>query len=193
MILNDKHEYLIQMLKSVQQGYELPDHISEEEYKYIRNNKDENPALTGFVGFGCSFGGKWFGGYARNKTGTNYAAQSKRSLLKDMATLMDAEFICKDYVDVELPSTSCVIYADPPYDNTTGYGNEKFDSIKFWNYARKISQNYLMFISEQTAPEDFIAIWEKPFTRTLDVNKQNQFKVTEKLFIHKSQLSNIRS
>ena len=193
MILNDKHEYLIQMLKSVQQGYELPDHISEEEYKKISNNKDENPALTGFVGFGCSFGGKWFGGYARNKTGTNYAAQSKRSLLKDMATLMDAEFICKDYADVELPSISCVIYADPPYDNTTGYGKEKFDSIKFWNYARKISQNYLMFISEQTAPEDFIAIWEKPFTRTLDVNKQNQFKVTEKLFIHKSQLSNIRS
>ena len=28
---------------------------------------DENPALTGFVGFGCSFGGKWWGGYAKDK------------------------------------------------------------------------------------------------------------------------------
>ena len=142
--------------------------------------------LTGFVGFGCSFGGKWFGGYARNKTNTNYALQSKRSLLKDMASLMKAEFMCKDYHGVPLPS-GCIIYADPPYNNTTGYGREKFSSKEFWEYTRDVSQNHLMFISEQTAPDDFITVWEKPFTRTLDVNKQNQFKVTEKLFIHKNQ------
>ena len=183
-ILNDKHEYLIELLNGVKNGYELPDYISEEQYKYIRAHKDENKILTGFVGFGCSFGGKWFGGYTRNKTGTNYAAQSKKSLLKDMATLQDAKFICKDYREIVLPE-NCVIYADPPYDNTTGYGKEKFNSKEFWNYARDVSQNHIMFISEQTAPEDFISIWEKPFTRTLDVNKNNQFKVTEKLYVHR--------
>ena len=150
-ILNDKHKYLIDMLNGVKNGYELPEVITEEEYKYIRNHKDEDPVLTGFVGFGCSFGGKWFGGYARNKTGTNYALQSKKSLLKDMKTLTDAEFICKDYKDVFLPA-NCVIYADPPYDGTTGYGREKFDSKAFWEYARSVSQNHLMFISEQSAP-----------------------------------------
>jgi len=186
MILNDKHKYLIDLLKGVQSGYELPEHISEEQYKYIREHKDEDCVLTGFVGFGCSFGGKWFGGYARNKTNTNYALQSKRSLMKDMATLKGAEFTCQDYRDVELPP-DCVIYADPPYNNTTGYGREKFDSEKFWAYTRGVSKDHLMFISEQTAPADFVTIWERPFTRTLDVNKQNQFKVTEKLFIHKSQ------
>lgn len=184
-ILNDKHKYLIQLLKGVQSGYELPEQITEEQYKYIREHKDEDSILTGFVGFGCSFGGKWFGGYARNKTNTNYAIQSKKSLLKDMATLTNAEFICQDYRDVKLPQ-GCVIYADPPYDNTTGYGREKFNSQEFWEYARETSKTHLMFISEQTAPDDFVAIWEKPFTRTLDVNKQNQFKVTEKLFIHKN-------
>lgn len=189
-ILNDKHEYLIELLNGVKNGYELPDYISEEQYKYIRKHKDKDKILTGFVGFGCSFGGKWFGGYARNKTGTNYAAQSKKSLLKDMDTLRDAEFICMDYRDVPLPD-DCVIYADPPYDNTTGYGKEKFNSEEFWAYARKVSQNHIMFISEQTAPEDFISIWEKPFTRTLDVNKNNQFKVTEKLFVHKNNLKYI--
>ena len=191
-ILNDKHKYLIDMLNGVKNGYELPEKISEEEYKYIRDHKDEDSILTGFVGFGCSFGGKWFGGYARNKTGTNYALQSKKSLLKDIKTLMDAEFICKDYKDVFLPA-DCVIYADPPYDGTTGYGREKFDSKAFWEYARSVSQNHLMFISEQSAPSDFISIWEKPFTRTLDVNKSNQFKVTEKLFIHKCNIENINS
>lgn len=33
-----------------------------------------------------------------------------------------------------------------------------------------------------------IAIWENPFIRTLDVNKDNQFKVTERLFVHKDNL-----
>jgi DNA adenine methylase len=183
MILNDKHEYLIEMLNGVKYGYDLPENITEEEYKYIREHKDDDRILTGFVGFGCSFGGKWFGGYARNKTNTNYALQSKKSLLKDMATLTDAEFICMDYRDVELPE-GCVIYADPPYNGTTGYGREKFNSDEFWEYMRKVSKEHLVFISEQNAPDDFITIWEKPFTRTLDVNKSNQFKVTEKLFVH---------
>lgn len=183
-ILNDKHEYLIALLNGVKNGYELPEFVSLEEYQYLRTNQDEDKVLSGFVGFGCSFGGKWFGGYARNKTNTNYASQSKRSLLKDMATLMDAEFICKDYRDVELPD-GCVVYADPPYDGTTGYGNEKFDSDVFWDYMREISQNHIVFISEQNAPDDFIPIWERQLTRTLDVNKNNQFKATEKLFVHK--------
>lgn len=183
LILNDKHEYLIAMLKAAQNGYEFPDAISWEEYQYIKDHKAENPALTGFVGFGCSFGGKFFGGYARNKTGTNYAAQSKRSLLKYMENLMRAEFTCLDYRAVELPH-GCVVYCDPPYDGTTGYSVGKFNSAEFWEYMREISKDHLVFISEQTAPSDFVKIWSKPFTRTIDVNKNNQIKATEKLFIH---------
>lgn len=100
-----------------------------------------------------------------------------------MATLTDAEFICKDYREVDLPK-GCIVYADPPYHGTTGYGKEKFDSEKFWVYMREISKKHIVFISEQNAPPDFVVIWEKPFTRTLDVNKNNQFKVSEKLFVH---------
>ena len=32
---------------------------------YIELKKTRQLMLTGFVGFGCSFGGKWFGGYAK--------------------------------------------------------------------------------------------------------------------------------
>ena len=184
VICNDKHEYLIELFKGVQNGYELPELITEEQYKYIREHKDENKILTGFVGFGCSFGGKWFGGYARNKTNTNYALQSKKSLLKDMDNLMIAQFTCQDYRDVIIPNNS-IVYADPPYNNTTGYGKDKFNSDEFWEYMRVISKNNKVFISEQTAPNDFECVWEKEFTRTLDANKDNQFKVTEKLFTYK--------
>ena len=183
VLCNDSHEYLIEMLKGVQNGYELPEAISEEQYKYIREHKEEDKVLTGFVGFGCSFGGKWFGGYARNKTNTNYALQSKKSLHKDLDNMSKTEFICMDYKDVNIPDGS-IVYADPPYNNTTGYGKTKFNSEDFWEYMRKISKKNKVFISEQNAPNDFMCIWEKPFTRTLDVNKNNQFQVTEKLFTY---------
>lgn len=65
------------MLRGVQNGYELPELITPDQYQLIKAHKDWDPVLAGFVGFGCSFGGKWFGGYARNATGTNYALQSK--------------------------------------------------------------------------------------------------------------------
>lgn len=186
VICNDNHEYLIALLKGVQDGYELPDSISREQYKYIRDNKDEDKVLTGFVGFGCSFGAKWFGGYAYNSTNRNYASESKRALLRDNEYLKNVEFTCKDYRDVELPSEGgCIVYADPPYYKTTQYSTGDFDTNAFWNYMREISQSHLVFISELEAPEDFVPIWEKPVTRVIDVNKSNYFQVCEKLYIHK--------
>ena len=147
-ILNDRHKYLIAMLQGVQSGYELPERITPEEYRYIRDHKDDDPALAGFVGFGCCFGGKWFGGYARNATGTNYALQSKRSLLKDMVTLQDALFVCEDYRRVCIPP-GAVIYADPPYNNTTGYSGERFDSAEFWRAMRLLADTgHTVFVSE---------------------------------------------
>ena len=191
MILNDKHTYLIALLRAVQQGYEPPDVVTEEEYAAIKANKDADPALTGFVGFGCSFGGKFFCCYARSAENTNYAAQSKRSLLKDMATLKNAEFLCGDYREVEIPPRS-VIYADPPYQGTTGYTTGKFDHAAFWEYMRELSKTrHTVLISEQQAPPDFISVWEKGLSRTIDADKTRKLTVTEKLFIYKDTPLNI--
>src|SRR5574344_2019332 len=93
----DFNEYLIEMYKGVQNGYELPDKLTEDEYKYGKEHKDEDKVLTGFVGFGCSFAGKWFGGYARNKQNHNYCKASKNSLLKKMSTMDNVEFEWRDY------------------------------------------------------------------------------------------------
>ena len=174
------------MFKALQKGYELPDNISEEQYKYIRDHKDEDKALTGFVGFGCSFGGKWFGGYARDSKNINYCERSKRSILKDMSGLICATYTNLDYKNVEIPQ-SAIIYADPPYKNTSKYSNSKdFNHEEFWNYMREISKTNLVFVSEQNAPEDFVCIWQKQIRRQLDVNKDNLFNVYEKLFVHKT-------
>ena len=127
VICNDLHLYLIAMYQALQNGYDLPENISEEQYRYIREHKDEDKALTGFVGFGCSFGAKWFGGYARNKKGDNYAKQGRNAIMRDIENLKTAKFTCTDYRSVDIPDGS-IVYADPPYVGVTGYSKGEFDS-----------------------------------------------------------------
>lgn len=184
-ILNDKHEYLIAMYKALQNGYELPENLAKEEYQYIKANKDSDKALTGFVGFGCSFGGKWFGGYAQNRAGRNYCLEAKKHTMKLWDGIKNAQFICGDYRNVKIPDNA-VVYADPPYMLGTGYSNSKdFNHEEFWEYMRQISKTHKVFISEENAPEDFVCIWQKEVRRTLDANKNNMPKKIEKLFIWK--------
>lgn len=193
-ILNDSHEYLIAMFKAIQNDWEIPEVISKEEYERVKNNKDENKALTGFVGFACSFGGKWFGGYAhlKNYAEKNYASYSRNSLLRKMKGLQDSIFVCLDYRNVEIPVGS-VVYCDPPYEGTTKYSNTKdFNHEDFWEYMRKISKNNLVFISEYNAPDDFVCIWEKPQTTKMDARKkENIFVSVDKVFVHKSNIDKI--
>lgn len=178
----DFNEYLIEMYKAVQNGYELPNTLSEDEYQHIKNNKDEDKVLTGFVGFGYSFAGKWFGGYARGHGGKNgYADTSKRSLLRKMSTMSDVEFGYADYKTLEFDN--CLIYCDPPYKNTTKFtGTPDFNTEEFWDVMRKWSKNNDVYISEYEAPDDFECVLE--IKTTTDIrNKDNKMeKRVEKLF-----------
>lgn len=182
MILNDSQPYLIAMYKGVQNGYILPESLTREEYAYIREHKDDDPVLTGFAGFGCSFGGKWFGGFVQNTGHYNYIGGSRNSLTRTMEALGGAEFRCGDYRLCPIPPHS-VIYADPPYKGTLGYNRRKFRTDYFWEYMRVLVRNgNTVYISEMEAPEDFTCIWQKEFRRTL---KKNQpITVTEKLFTY---------
>lgn len=182
IILNDKHPYLIALLKGVQNGCELPEEVSEEEYYRIKADKDKDPVLSGFVGFAFSYGGRWMKGYARDpKEGRNYASVGKKGLLRKMKPLHDAEILCMDYKNVPIPDKS-VIYADPPYMNKTGYAYT-INSGEFWNYMRDLSKRgHKVFISEESAPPDFKCIWEKEAIRTIKLGGRT--KATEKLFVY---------
>lgn len=188
-LLNDKHPYLIAMWKDLQNGREFPREISVEEYKYVRENKDEDPGLTGFVGFGCSFSGKWWGGYARGAN-RSYADDAMRGLNKKInnGILLNSTFTCKDYKDVVIPDGS-VVYCDPPYYGTTRFTTNvlgKFNNKEFWEYMRQISKNNIVLISELIAPDDFECIWSK--NRKLNMANKNGIKQVkiEKLFKYKS-------
>ena len=181
----DINEYLIEMYKAVQNGWTPPAIITEEEYDYIRNNKDKDKPLTGFVGIGCSYSGKWFGGYARNKTGRNYCLNAHNSILKQLNEIRDIKFDCKDYKELEFDG--CLIYCDPPYKDTTKYPIiGEFNTEEFWNVMRNWSKNNTVIISEYEAHYDFECIKEihtKTDIRNSDGKRENR---VEKLFRFKN-------
>lgn len=47
----------------------------------------------------------------------------------------------------------------------------------------KLSENNIVLVSELTAPDDWVCIWEKDVSRSIKVTDKT--KATEKLFIHK--------
>lgn len=131
----DKHPYLISMYQELQKGWVPPTSLTREEYEKARDG--ELPVyLTGFIGFGCSFAGKWFGGYAKSGD-RNYCLNAHNSIMKKMKTMQDVKFECKDYL--ELKPVGALIYCDPPYQGTTQYGKVvgDFNSELFWNKVRE--------------------------------------------------------
>lgn len=82
------------------------------------------------------------------------------------------------YSDVDIPANS-VVYADPPYAGTGGYGGE-FDSEAFWDWCRTC--DFPIWISEISAPDDFAPILE--YDKQAKFNKQSGTR-KEFLFLHK--------
>ena len=64
---------------------------------------------------------------------------------------------------------------------------------------RNWSENNIVFISETSAPEDFICIWEKISHRSAAQSKKTRYKsesdsyANEKLFVHNSVVSKLKS
>jgi len=179
----DNNKYIIRMFQDLQDGWIPPEFISDDEYKDIKNNKEKfKESLVGFVGIGCSFAGKWFGGYARGGT-RNYCAESQRNLLKQKNNIKDVEFFSIDYrnIPVDFPNKT-IIYCDPPYEYTTKYHSD-FNHKEFWEWAKLQNDNgALVFVSEYNAPEGWKEIWSKEVVSNLDLDTGKK-RNTEKLFV----------
>lgn len=180
-IASDSNEALITMYSALQKGWLPPEDISESLYAEYKAKQDPSDPLTAFIGIGCSFGGKWYGGCARKK-GYNFAAGGRRALQKQLPLIMDVHFVAQDYRKW-LPENK-LIYCDPPYANTTGY-KDKFDHLTFWDTMREWSENNTVVISEYKAPDDFLCVLEIP-TKTIIRDAGNKpLQSVERLFVYK--------
>lgn len=186
-LISDVNPYLISLWKALQKGWNPPEYVSEDEYVGIKNNRDSYPMeLVGFVGFGLSFGGKWFGGYCRDGNGRNYAKNACNSLLNKMKNLRDAHFRLIDFNTSNYDFEGVIIYCDPPYQDTTGYSAvEEFNHDIFWEKCRVYAQKNTVLVSEYRCPSDFVEIARFP-TRTDMRNKEGKMDGRiEKIFIHR--------
>jgi DNA adenine methylase len=157
---SDIHPDLMLMWQALQDGWIPPDSISETEYAALKHA--EPSALRGFAGFGCSFGGKWFAGYARGDQKRNYATNARNTLARQNSawSATNVTFRCMDYAEFD-PAAGAVIYCDPPYAETTGYkSTPSFDHPKFWETAaRWAAQGCHVFVSGYQAP--YAPLWAK--------------------------------
>jgi DNA adenine methylase len=116
---SDVSEPLIALYRAVRDGWNPPEHVTEEQYAAAKRGEVAEP-LRSFLLFGCSFGGKPGGGFARNASGRNYASESRRALIRDVPRA--ASIACIDFLAETPEPLDALIYCDPPYRGRTGYG-----------------------------------------------------------------------
>lgn len=175
-IANDLSTSIYGLMTAIQIGWEPPEVVTFLEYTRVK----EFPApsyLKGFIGFGCTWCGKYFDGYARDSAGLrNYADESRRSLLNQRDKLQRVVFTNLDYRSVFLPPQS-LIYCDPPYIDTSDYGGN-FDHDTFWEWCTKQKEEgHKVFVSEYQAPAGWDCCWSAPA-----VNNLNNAETIEKLW-----------
>lgn len=181
-IFSDAHPGLAVLYDAWIHGWR-PKRIDETDYKRLRDAMDLSDPMTTFAGFGLSFGGKWFGGFARCGVERDYQENALKSITRKLSRIADKDvrLVSCDYRDLVIPDAA-VVYCDPPYERTTPYpGAPSFDHAEFWRWAAELSKRCTVYVSERQAPDGWAVLWEKlrhHGTRTKD---GNHYKV-EKVF-----------
>ena len=143
---------LVVMWRAALSGWVPPKVVTKEDYARIKATQDPHDPMTALVLFGCSFGGKWCGGYAKDRPKQRYAECASNGVVKkarDCAGLaLEHNTFGNKHPGCWPPGT--VLYCDPPYAATTGYkAIEPFNSGAFWSWAERHAQvGVHVFVSE---------------------------------------------
>ena len=187
----DLNPHTIHALIDIRDNAEhLPDVISEEEYRSFYGKPAEH--LTSLVRFGASFGGRFEEGYARGRstegTPRNFWAETKRNALKQSPKIQNVQFICDSYENLDFEN--CLIYCDPPYQNTKWYKKNcvpVMDYDRLFEWCREQAKKNIVFVSEYNAPDDFECVWQGEVkTNFASQRKSATHNAIEKLFLYRT-------
>ncbi len=184
----DSNRYLIALFNKLQDDvYGIPDFITEEEYKTVKNNMDDyQDWYVGLVGFCASFGAKFFGGYARNSVMANdfsWSVGAIKNIKKQRDNILDVEFATVDFREIHHSElNNFVVYCDIPYRNTTKYKTTDFPYDDFYIWAKRLAENNTVLISEYEMPNDFTEIASIEHCTQLDSGRTGASKRIEKVF-----------
>jgi len=148
---------LIVMWQAALLGWEPPKVVTKATYEKIRKAQDPKDPMTAFVLFGCSFGGKWCGGYTKDRPEQRYAECASNAIIKKVR---DCKGLQLEHATFQSKHPGCwpsgtVLYCDPPYKATTGYkALETFNSEAFWFWAEQHARNGVhVYVSESALRE----------------------------------------
>jgi DNA adenine methylase len=187
---SDLDRHIINLLTAVQDGWQPPRRLDQEEHRYWRSVRDNsNSPMVAFAGYGCSFGGDFLGGYARDAIGGNYAEKARTTLLHQRPFLRGVNLRQRDYREgFWLPEPPDVIYCDPPYAGTSAVGTPSaggrarpFDSAEFWRWATRQTEASIVLVSEYTCPLLGVRqVWQRDLPTSLRMTGAD--RRTERLF-----------
>jgi DNA adenine methylase len=154
--------------------------FTENDYANLRNDLSVNH--RGYLGYACSYGGKWLAGWCRDGEGRrDYVSESYRNAVDQSTKLKGIHLENFSFDQILLPEQSSLIYCDPPYRDTTKY-SKSFDHDKFYDWCRSVSKlGHVIFVSEYWMPDDFKEVWSKTVNSSLTKDTGSK-KAVEKLF-----------
>lgn len=191
---NDIDPLVCELVEACRENPELLDFLhtpTREEYYDVRDHaykfeKWYRAAILLFASYNARVYGGCYGATATTKDGKmrNYFEESKENFRRQLPLLRNILVGCCDYRDMRFPTRERVlIYCDPPYSAGLGYGGDKFNTAEFWEWCRqRTAEGHIVIVSEYTAPDDFVCIWEKE--TTIHLNNRTKHGRIEKLFIH---------
>lgn len=157
-LVADVHPDLMMLWDAVQRGWHPPTTVTEVEWSALRGGPPS--ALRGFVGFGCSFGGKWFRGYARDpQSDRNFARAAAKAVVSKRQALSHARMVCADFRAHD-PDSTYTVYCDPPYasgERLPHVGNFANPWPTFQAWAERGAHVY---VSERSAPKGWRPLLE---------------------------------
>lgn len=147
----DVNRDLVAYWHALQNGWLPPEHVTEDTYRDCQANPQAYaPHLRAFIAFGCSYGGKYWGGYARGG-GRDFPHERYRSTLKAVPAVKGVSIGQSSYLDLEFENA--FIYCDPPYQTTSRYhGTAEFDHVLFWETMRTWAAKNIVYVTEYQAP-----------------------------------------
>lgn len=188
----DNHIELIALLNQLKSNPSaLPAEISFEAYSKVRANPSLYPRwYVGAVGFGASYGGRYFdGGYGRNSDKSSVYPTRRKNMVAQSSGLQGISFeYVASYQNIVFPDgEKALIYCDPPYRDTKKYSTSlNFDHEAFYQWCReKRAEGHIVLVSEYWMPSDFIQVWAKDVNMLLKSTRKEAEARTERLFVLK--------
>lgn len=190
----DGNPLVAELMKGIKAKKAFPT-VSREEYERLKHQRGVVGFKRAVAAFAYSYnGGEWKGyvGGLRGRDRRDYPDEHRRyyAQLADNETFRKAKISHSDYRSFK--PQGMLVYCDPPYRNTTAYGGLAFDHDEFWETMRRWSRDNVVFISEYTAPPDFVRVDCAQKRGLLNHQSRDVYNL-ECLFVHKSCLTSAPS